>query len=158
MKTEPVEPFQFTWPDGQSSDYKDPVAVTARTDGKTAHFIIGKVNVPSLGRRRWRYNLFLTTAPRKTQGLLPVLDFVSTDDFNETQRLASLVKYRNGKMVRTSEPVPQEYASFELAQFNELVDGPYSRSGLAVVSRADDVDTMVRHAIIRSIQRGWLRW
>ena len=160
MRTEPMSPFTYTWPDGELNEYKDPLSVTVEHDGRTAYFIIGRAKSPrkQLGQLRWRYNIFLTPSPATTHGLISVLDFVAGNEFDRDSLMASLIRHPDGKLVKETETIPPEYTGFRLAPFNKLVRGPYARSGLAVVAHKDDLQTMIRHAVIRAIQKGWLRW
>jgi hypothetical protein len=59
--------------------------------------------------------------------------------------MASLIRHRDGSLVKESDAIPPEYSDFRLVQFNRIVRGPYARSGLAVVAQKDDIETMIRH-------------
>lgn len=157
-----IEPFTFVWPSGEINCYDElmPLAFTATKGGKRAHFIIGRVypDRPQLGQRRWRYNVFLTSSPGNSQGVISILDFVAGNNFEVDGEMASLIKLPSRKFLRENDPVPQVYVDFRMARFNEVVQGPYARSTLAVIAHREDVETMIRHAIIRASQRGLLRF
>jgi len=160
IEFESMPTFTYVWPDGEPNEYKSPLSVTVESAGKKAYFIIGKARSPKkqLGQLRWRYNVFLTSTPRSSQGLISVLDFVGGNEFDHDHLMASLIRHRDGRLVKESDAIPSEYRDFRLVQFNTIVRGPYARSGLAVVADKDDIQTMIRHAVIRAIQKGWLRW
>jgi hypothetical protein len=160
IRTGSMLPFTYVWPDGEPNEYQYPLSVTVEHGGKRAYFVIGKAKSPKkqLGQIRWRYNVFLTASPGSTQGLVPVLDFVAGNDFDRDSLMASLIKRLDGKLVKENEPIPPEYRDFRLVPFNQVVRGPYARSGLAVVADKDDLQTMIRHAVVRAIQKGWIRW
>jgi len=160
IQVESIPGFTYVWPDGETNEYKEPISVTVQHSDRKAYFIIGKARSPKkqLGQLRWRYNIFLTSTPRSTQGLISVLDFVGGNEFDQEHLMASLIRHRDGSLVKGSDPIPPEYSDFRLVQFNRIVRGPYARSGLAVVAAKDDIETMIRHAVIRAIQKGWLKW
>jgi hypothetical protein len=157
---ESMPAFTYVWPDGEPNEYKSPLSVTVESQRRKAYFVIGKARPPKkqLGQLRWRYNFFLTSTPCSSQGLISVLDFVGGNQFDHDHLMASLIRNRDGRLVKESEAIPPEYMDFRLDQFNKIVRGPYARSGLAVVAEKDDIRTMIRHAVIRAIQKGWLRW
>jgi hypothetical protein len=160
IRSEPMTAFTYTWPDGELNTYKDPLSITVENLGRRAYFVIGKAKSPrkQLGQLRWRYNIFLTSKRASSQGLISVLDFVAGNDFDQDSLMVSLIRHADGKLVKENDVIPSQYRGFRLAPFNEVVRGPYARSGLAVVADKDDLETMIRHSVIRSGQKGWLRW
>jgi hypothetical protein len=160
IQVESIPSFTHIWPDGEPNEYKDPISVTVRQGDRTAYFVIGKARSPrkQLGQLRWRYNVFLSASPRTGPGLISVVDFVGGNNFDEDHLMASLIRHRDGSLVKESDVLPPEYRDFGLVQFNRLVRGPYARSGLAVAANKDDLETMIHHAVIRAIQKGWLKW
>jgi|GEM_PF-1171457 len=160
MQTASIPAFTYVWPDGEPNEYRDPVSVTVEYDGKRAYFVIGKAKSAKkqLGQIRWRYNVFLSSTPRSSQGLISVLDFVAGNEFDHDHLMVSLIRHPDGRLVKESDAIPHDYRDFRLDHFNTIVRGPYARSGLAVVVDKDDLRTMIRHAVIRAIQKGWLGW
>jgi hypothetical protein len=160
IQVEPMSGITYVWPDGEHNEYKDSIGATARQGDRKAHFIIGKARAQKeqLGQIRWRYNVFLASTPGNTQSLTSVLDFVAGNNFDQDHPMASLIRHRDGRLVKGSDSAPPEYTEFRLAPFNSLVRGPYARSGLAVVASKDDIESMIRHAVIRAVQKGWLNW
>jgi hypothetical protein len=157
-----MEPFSYTWPTGEVNRYEEtrPLAVTVYWGDKKAHFVIGRGHPenPQLGRRRWRYNLFLSPSPGSPQGLISILDFVAGNEFEADGLMVGLIKLPSGKFLREDEPIPPEYRGFHLARFNEIVRGPHAWSRMAVIAHKEDLETMIRHGLIRAVQRGSLRW
>jgi hypothetical protein len=162
LEVSEMEPFSFTWPTGVVDRYEErmPLAVTVHRGNKKAHFVIGRGHpeTPQLGERRWRYNLFLTSSPGGTRGLGSILDFVAGNEFETDGLMVGLIKLPSGKFLREDESVPPEYRGFRLARFNEVVQGPNAWARMAVVAHEADFETMVRHGLVRAVQRGTLRW
>jgi hypothetical protein len=78
----------------------------------------------------------------------PTVEFVSADD-NSSGMMASIIKDRNGKQVPIGATLPPEYFGLTVGRYRDVVTGPGTSNGLAVMSPPDDFDTMIRHALIR---------
>jgi hypothetical protein len=63
--------------------------------------------------------------------------------------MASIIRDRAGKHLPVGANVPPEYTDFRIEGYRDIVVGPGAPNGLAVICNQDDVQTMVRHALIR---------
>jgi len=81
--------------------------------------------------------------------MIPIVEFCGADDHAKTRRVASVIKDRNNREVRSATTLPPEYRDFPTAVYSEVVVGPYAHRSMAVVVKEDDRDTMLRHALVR---------
>ncbi|GBE22393.1 endonuclease III [bacterium BMS3Bbin01] len=79
----------------------------------------------------------------------PTVEGVAADDYEESKALLSLVKRDDGSMVREPGDVPAGYRSFTIVDHRSEIDERYSRRGLAVKIRVDDVPAWAHHALLR---------
>ena len=86
----------------------------------------------------------------------PTVEGVEADDFARSQSLLSLIKVTK-RHLRSTDPIPPEYAGFTVAVMSEEVVGRYSPRSLAVKIRLDDIEAWSRHALQRAAARGRLR-
>lgn len=77
----------------------------------------------------------------------PVVEGVGADDYQETRCLLSLLKDADGVMIR--DRVPDGYAPLQVVDHRTEIDARYSRNGLAVKIRVDDVAAWLLHATLR---------
>jgi excisionase family DNA binding protein len=138
-------PFHFTWPNGKTEEYPEAYEGTANDGNMQFEVKIGVCERPAAGMNRKRITVFLNGRP--------TVEFVGTDDFEESKRVASLIVLPNKKRLRPNQTVPNEYRSFNLVRYNSLVKGPRAATTMAVLSQIDDIDTIVAHAIIRANYR-----
>jgi excisionase family DNA binding protein len=138
-------PFHFTWPNGKTEEYPEAYEGTANDGNMQFEVKIGVCERPAAGMNRKRITVFLNGRP--------TVEFVGTDDFEESKRVASLIVLPNKKRLRPNQTVPNEYRSFNLVRYNSVVKGPRAATTMAVLSQIDDIDTIVAHAIIRANYR-----
>lgn len=79
----------------------------------------------------------------------PVVEGVAADDYDRRQCLLSLIKGATGAMVRSHADLPGAYRSMQVVDHRSEIDAPYSRYGLAVKIRVDDVAAWAAHALLR---------
>jgi len=79
----------------------------------------------------------------------PVVEGVAADDYLRTRGLLSLIKKADGSMARTRDEVPSGYGAFFVVDHRSEVDASYSRRGMAVKIRVDDVSAWLHHALLR---------
>jgi excisionase family DNA binding protein len=147
--------FAYTWPDGRSKETYDVAyeAEVALTSG-LYHFVIGYTNRTAAGmRERRRVIVFLGTVPR----IVPVVEFAGSNDFDQTHRLASVIKDRSGHHVRSDPQLPPEYQGMQTVIYSDVVVGPYAARSLAVLADSEDRDLMLHHALIRASYKGYVR-
>ena len=63
--------------------------------------------------------------------------------------MLSLIKSHDGSMVRRPDEVPAPYRRFQVVDHRSEIDAPYSRYGMAVKIRVDDLTAWVAHALLR---------
>jgi len=138
-------PFSFTWPNGKTEEYHEAYEGTANDGNMHFEVKIGVCERRAAGMNRKRVTVFLNGRP--------TVEFVGTDDFEESKKVASLVVLPNKKRLRPKQTLPNEYRSFDLVRYSSVVKGPRAATTMAVLCRIDDIDTIVAHAIIRANYR-----
>lgn len=136
--------FDYRWPDAtEHFEHGWEGRVDFRGDSVRFQHAVGQR--PVYGTERIHTVTFLDGAP--------VVEGVAADDFPRSQALLSLIKRPDGSMVRSSEELPSGYESFMVVDHRSEIDAPYSRYGLAVKIRTDDITTWVAHALLRRESR-----
>ncbi len=141
-----IGPFSWRWPEGIES-YQRGWAAIASLDGQELHIRHGIGHRDAFGRSRLRSVTWV-------EGEVAV-EGVEADDFARSQSLLSLIKITK-KHLRPSDPIPPEYAEFQVSLFADEVTGPHSFQSLAVKLHQDDIDAWTRHALLRSAAWGRL--
>jgi len=138
-------PFQFTWPNGWTEEYA--TAYEGTLDKEAMHFEV-KVGVgerEAAGKNRKRVTVFLNGRP--------TVEFAGADDFEQSGLVASFITLPNKKRLKPNQSVPKEYQAFDIRRYDSVVKGLRVATSMAVVSKIDDLETMVSHAVIRAIYR-----
>ena len=135
-----AEDFRHKWPDGKDEAFSDAMEGTASYAGKKYHVKVGFTLRPSGGKTR-RRSLVLVDR-------YPTVEFVSGGT-EKHGMMASIIRDRSGKQVLVRAGLPPEYSHLNVGPYQDVVVGRGTSNGLAVICRADDVNTMVRHALIR---------
>jgi hypothetical protein len=144
---QPCEPFQFTWPPGNTENYTIAFETDVTLRSGTYHFVVGCTTRPSAGMDdRQRAVVFLGQPPR----LIPLVEFSGANDYAQTGLLASLIKDTNNKRPRTEAEIPSDYKGMRTDIYRNIVQGRSASQTLAVVAHKDDYDLMLHHAIIRA--------
>ena len=148
-----IEPFSFTWPRAAGVDPNDVTEYHERAFAATVPFLgrhvpvrIGFTDRTAAGMERERVNLFLVYGST----LIPLVQFVGANDHEETGRLASVIKHKNGRHMRPGEPVPEEYREMPRCVYSEVVVGKNAARSVAVLAHSDDLTLMARHGLIRA--------
>jgi hypothetical protein len=139
-KLEPISDFSYVWPNGESELYTEAREGVIFHDGKKHRVKIGFTIRKTAGQPR-RRSLVLIDG-------YPSVECVSADDTSNGM-MASVVKNRDGKHLPVGATLPPEYRGLPVAPYRDIVTGPGASNGLAVMSRPDDFETMIRHALIR---------
>ena len=148
------EPFDYKWPDGSIENYELAYEANVELSSRCHQFIIGYTNRKAAGMEdRRRVIIFLGNG----RTIIPVVEFAGANDFAETRRLASVIKERNGRHVRSQWQLPPEYVGMPTVVYSDIVVGPYAANSLAVITNEDDRNTMLHHALIRARYKGWIR-
>ena len=111
-----------------------------RDDGRDRHIKIGFTFRKSAGKLR-RRSLVLVNR-------YATVEFVAADD-KAVGKMASIIRDRDGKQLPIGATLPPEYKDLPVGPYNSVVQGPHASNGLAVICDSQDVETMVRHALIR---------
>ena len=80
----------------------------------------------------------------------PLVEFAGGNDYESDGLLASVIKVKSGKQLRASENIPDAYKEFHVARYDSIVQGPYASRNMAIIVHKDDLETMLKHAIIRA--------
>ena len=142
LKLQPGSDFQHRWPDNSTEDYRNVQEGVASHGGRTYHVKLGFAVRTVAGKPRTRCLVLIDR--------YATVEFAGSDDqLRDDSVLASVIKDRNGKQLPVGAPPPQEYQTLSTGSYRDVVDGPRASNGLAVVCRASDFETIVKHALIR---------
>jgi hypothetical protein len=98
----------------------------------------------------------LSRFPNAGKPQQPLAEFVATDDFESTREMVSVIRGHGGtsRMYGPSDPLPEVYANeFETAIYSDRVHAPGVWRKRVVVVREDDIDTILKHALIEGRRR-----
>jgi hypothetical protein len=132
--------FSHRWPDNTWEKFKDVQEGTATYTGRNYHVKIGFTTRDSAGKARRRSLVLIDR--------YPAVEFVSAG-VSGNGKMASIIKDRARKQVPVGVPVPAEYTNLKVGPYQGVVVGPGASNGLGVICDSDDIQTMVRHALIR---------
>jgi uncharacterized HhH-GPD family protein len=135
-----VGPFEFKWPD----------SVEAFTHGWAGSVV--------WQGRKWRFRHGV--GARVVYGRLrvhtvtwfndvPAVEGVAADDYDRSLSLLSLIKDSRGSIVKDRKELDGAYRFFNVVDHRTEIDAPYSRFGLAVKIRLDDLVAWVAHGLLR---------
>ena len=157
-----TEPFDYHWPKRKGhpeniEHYDEAIASCICASDHELHVTVGFTRRFTAGKERRRAVVFLCNGRR----MWPVVEFVGADDFEESKHMVSLIKIPRASgtghtRVRKGQQPPREYAGMPVVPYDSRVTGPYAATGLAVLARGDEYDVMLRHAMIRTVFKGWL--
>ncbi|HEY7158475.1 MAG TPA: hypothetical protein VH575_31310 [Gemmataceae bacterium] len=154
-----IEPFSFMWPRTAGIDpddvteYHAPAfAAAVPLQGRRVTVRIGLTDRIAAGMERKRANVFLEAG----SVLIPLVQFVGANNYEETGRLASIIKKEDGPHLRPGEPVPAEYRDMPRCVYSEVVVGKNAARSVAVLAHCDDLTLMARHGLIRARWKGLL--
>jgi excisionase family DNA binding protein len=145
IKLQEAPSFQYMWPNRLTEEY--PLAYEGTFEDTGRHFEV-KVGIgerEAAGKNRKRVLVLLNGRP--------TVEFAGVDDFEKSELVASLITLPNKKRLKSHQPIPKEYRSFDVRQYNSLIKGPRAAKTMAVVAKIDDLDTIVLHAVNRAIYR-----
>ena len=146
--------FPFYWP-GESEPEKYDVGFkrTIRNNGKNIPLVIGLGNRFAAGRERRRAVVFWGD-PDGT--MYPVVEFTGSNDFDDTKRMASVIKIDGRKQLKLTDDIPEPYHVFRTDVYNRVVSGAYASGSRCIVANENDLGAMAMHALLRSQQKGWI--
>jgi excisionase family DNA binding protein len=136
-----IGPFDYQWPAGE--EHFERGYETARTINSREHtFRIGFTDRYAVGQMRRRVIVWMDN--------WPVVEFAGGNGYESDGLLASVIKTRGGKQLRPSSKIPEEYKDFHVERYDSIVQGPYASRNMAIIAPKDDLESMIRHAIIRA--------
>jgi len=134
-------PFDYQWP--KDKEYFESGYETMSTiNGRTHTFKIGFTNRQAAGQMRRRVIVWI--------GNWPLVEFAGGNDYASDGLLAGIIKVKGGKQLRPSGKIPEEYKDFRIARYDSIIQGRYASRNMAVIVQKDDLESMIRHAIIRA--------
>lgn len=136
-----IEPFDYQWPKDKEH-FENGYETTRSIDGRTHTFKIGFTDRQAAGQMRRRVIVWIDN--------WPLVEFAGGNDYESDGLLTSVIKTQSGKQLRPSGKIPEEYKGFRIARYDSIVQGPYASRNMAVIVSKDDLETMLRHAIIRA--------
>ena len=145
LQLNPAPDFAYTWPAKRGAE-KPVEQYTAVREGIASyrgheyHVKIGFTFRHSAGKRRRRCLVLVNR--------YATVEFVAADE-ESNGKMAAIIRDRNGKQLPVGATPPLEYQSLPVAPYSEVVVGAGASNGLAVVCDSQDLDTMVKHALIR---------
>lgn len=148
--------FGFQWPD-KLEQMDSSYTADIKINGECKAFTIGFTNRSAAGMLRRRAVVFLGALPRT---LKPVVEFVGSNDFDTTGRMASPIKIAGissgWRVLHIDDQLPRDYSGMDVSEYRDIVSGPNATKAAAVVVNKDNLTAMALHAIIRARWKGWL--
>jgi excisionase family DNA binding protein len=140
-----IEPFDFQWP-VDKEHFDTGYETTRDINGHTYTFKIGFSNRQAAGQMRRRVVIWKDN--------WPLVEFAAGNNYEADGLLASVIKTKDGKQLRQSSKIPDEYRGFNIKRYDSVVQGPYASRNMAVIVKKDDLESMLQHAIIRAQWKG----
>ena len=136
-----IGPFDYKWP--ANEEHFESGYETARTiNGREHTFKIGFTERFAAGQMRRRIIVWINN--------WPLVEFSGGNGYETDGLLASVIKTQGGKQLRPSAKIPEEYKDFRIARYDSIVQGAYASRNMAVIVQKNDLESMIRHSIIRA--------
>jgi excisionase family DNA binding protein len=136
-----IGPFDYQWPTTKEH-YEGGYETTRNINGRTHTFKIGFTSREAAGLTRRKIVVWIDN--------WPVVEFTAGNNYESDGLLAGIIKITGGKQLRPTGKVPEEYKDFRVAKYDSIVQGPYASRNMAVIVQKDDLESMIRHAVIRA--------
>jgi uncharacterized HhH-GPD family protein len=135
-----INAFEFRWPDTvERFDHGwETAATTAEATFNIRHALATRI---AYGRPRVR-SVTWVNGDVAVEG-------VEADDYGNSRAPLSLIRVGDKKMVRRAEDIPADIRGLTIVNHRDEIDAPYSRSGLAVKIKEDDVASWAEFAVAR---------
>lgn len=135
-------PFDYRWPDQTERFSRGWEAEVRDRAGKPRRVRYGLGAREVYGRDRAHSVTFLDGQP--------IVEGVAADDYEDSRCLVSALKRADRRLARRAEDVPAPYAGMPLVDHHRVeIEAPYSRDGVAVKLRDDDVLGWASYALAR---------
>jgi hypothetical protein len=135
-----IGPFEYQWP-AAKEQFESGYETTRNINGRVHTFRLGFTNRQAAGRMRRRIVVWINN--------WPVVEFAGGNNYESDGLLAGVIKTRDRKQLRPSAKIPEEYKGFHVARYDSIVQGAYASRNMAVIVQKDDLESMIRHAVIR---------
>ena len=135
-----IGPFDYQWPKDQEH-FENGYETTKTINGRSHTFKIGFTYRQAAGEMRRRIVVWIDN--------WPLVEFAGGNNFESDGLLVGIIKVRGGKQLRPSAKIPEEYKNFNIARYDSIVQGAYASRNMAIIVSKDDLETMLRHALIR---------
>jgi hypothetical protein len=142
MNLAPAPDFRHVWPDGKDETFVSVLEGIASLGDKEHHVKVGFTVRRSSGRMRSRSLVLVDRYP--SVEFVAATDVVGPDD-----QMVSIIRDRNGKQVPIGATIPAEYLEMTVEPYRAVVIGPGATNGSAIICNANDIESMVKHALIR---------
>ena len=141
-----IQAFDFKWP-GESGEgfiehYDRGYEATRKINGRDYTFIIGFGWREAAGQNRRRVTIWI--------GNRAIVEFAGSNNYAKDKLVAGIIRLPNNRQLSPRVDIPKEYRNFKVVRYDSIVQGPRASKNLAVVVDENDLDAMLRHAIIRA--------
>lgn len=140
-----IGPFDYQWPLGKEH-FENGYETTRSINKREYTFRIGFTDRQAAGQIRRRVIVWMDN--------WPLVEFAGGNNYGLDGLLASVIKVEGGKQLRPTGKIPDEYKDFRIARYDSVVQGPYASRNMAIIVSKDDLESMLRHAIIRAEFKG----
>ena len=160
MQWQRIDPFRHLWPTergepGNYEDYDEAYTLHLRVNDKSVPLVIGFCDREAAGMKNRRRAIVFWGVVGAA--MVPVIEFSGANDFAKTGTMASVIRADDSrKHIGPNTPLPAGYDDVPTGIYNTLVVGPYASGSRCVIAHKTDFAVMVRHALLRSKQKGWL--
>ena|GEM_PF-1976858 len=136
--------YVYKAPDGNTIEY-DALYFHLDVDGRRIEIVVGLTKSFTYGALRKRTVVFINGTP--------IVEFVATDNYNETGNLiATLKKPNSNEMYNINDELPYELLWFNIVRHRDHIDGGFDK--LAILVNSSDLKEMIRYAVTRAKLKG----
>lgn len=139
--------FDYQWPKVKEH-FEGGFETIRKVNGRPHTFKIGFTDRKAAGQLRPRVVVWLDN--------WPLVEFAGSNKYKSDGLLASVIKIEGGKQLRPTARIPEEYRSFKIGRYDSIIQGPYSSRNMAIIVNKDDLESIIRHAMIRARLKGIL--
>ena len=142
-----ILPFDFNWPgeggEGFTEHYDKGYEATRKINGRDYTFRLGFGWREAAGQKRRRITIWI--------GNRAIVELAGSNNYDKDKLVAGIIRLPNNRQLTPQGEVPKEYRDFKVVRYDSIVQGPRASKNMAVVVNENNLDAMLRHAIIRSV-------
>jgi len=142
-----IQPFDFKWPgeggEGVTEHYDKGYEATRKINGRHYTFRLGFGWREAAGQKRRRITVWI--------GTRAIVEFAGGNNYDKDKLVAGIIRLPNNRQLSPHGEVPKEYRDFKVVKYDSIVQGPRASKNLAIVVNENNLDAMLRHAIIRAV-------